>query len=485
MKNEVRKQLLSLQRMERSLVSAQLLHPDEIRPGEYRMLRYLFNFCSLTVFQPGVALGGAVGARADVQVDQGIIGEMRSEVIRVFSRVLRSTSDPQRRLLRAATLLQPFTQRLREARRSVIFAHRADFTEKELDAEVGRKVLVSVAGGGGGAGYVYLGAWQSMEEAGLVPSYICGASIGALLGGFRAVQRTVDYQALVDFAASLNTYQLFRRPRAEVRHGVPGLLRLQLEAFDRILAHADGTPMRMHELPIPLDTVIGGLRSAVYRAMPEAFRPRHDVFTGRRFSHRVAWRMLQLLGYLSPLLVKEIVLGGDGNSRHFNVRDAIGFSAAIPGVLQYEATPGDDRTDAMLRELRSAHKVAGLVDGGVVANVPARIAWRRVQEGRIGTRNACYLAFDCFLPQAKPGHVWLVPVTAAVQVQMPGNRPYLDWLVQFRPTLSPVNLLPPREDLEQAMDWGRNSVREAVPLFRALLEPVHWVEPKANGMPCD
>ncbi len=485
MKNEVRKQLLSLQRMERSLVSAHIQHPDAMRPGEYRMLRYLFNFSSLTVFQPGAARGEPVNERPDVQVSQDVIQPLRKDVIHIFSHVLRETGDPHRRLLRAATLLQGFTIRLSEARAAVLAAHKSDFRARDLDAEVGIKMLVNVAGGGGGAGYVYLGAWQSMEEHGLIPSYICGASIGALLGAFRAVSVQGIYEEEVEFAASLNTYQIFRRPRAEVRHGVPGLLRLHLEAFDQILAHPDGTPLRMHELPIPLDTVVGGLRAAVYRALPDAFKPRHDVFAGGRFSHKLAWRMLQMLGYLSPLLVKEVVLGGDDMSRQFNVRDAVGFSSAIPGVLHYEASSADTRTDAMLRELRSAYKVAGLVDGGVVANVPARIAWRRVQEGRIGTRNACYLAFDSFLPQAKPGHMWLVPVTSTVQVQMPGNRPYLDWLVQFRPTLSPVNLLPHREDLDQALAWGRASVAEAIPLFKALLAPVEWVEPKRSGLPVD
>lgn len=485
MKNEVRKQLLSLQRMERSLVSAQVEHHGVIRAGEYRMLRYLFSFARLTVFQPGAALGAAAGERADVRLSQDIVQPLRSRVIQKFSHVLRETTDSQRRLLRAATLLQEFTRDLNNARSALVAVHRGDFNDRELDAEVGRKALVSVAGGGGGAGYVYMGAWQRMEELGLNPSYICGASIGALLGAFRAVSVQGLFEEHVEFAAALNTYQIFRRPRPEVRHGVPGLLRLHLEVFDEVLSNPDGTAMRLHELPIPLDTVVGGLRAAVYRAIPDAFKPRHDVFASRRFSHKVAWRMLQLLGYFSPLLVKELVLGGDGMSRDMNVRDAVGFSAAIPGVLHFEAAREDVRTDTLLRELRSAYKVSGLVDGGVVANVPARIAWRRVQEGRIGTRNACYLAFDCFTPQLEAAHMWLVPVTSAVQVQMPGNRPYLDWLVQFKPTLSPVNLLPHREDLDQALAWGRESVEPALPLIRALVEPFEWVAPTRSGRPVD
>ena len=90
---------------------------------------------------------------------------------------------------------------------------------------------------------------------------------------------------------------------------------------------------------------------------------------------------------------------------------------------------------------RSKH-VAALVDGGAASNVPVELAWKRVRDGRLGTRNACYLAFDCFHPQWDPRHLWLVPITQAIQLQMVRNAPYADHLVRFEPTLSPANLAP-------------------------------------------
>jgi len=95
-----------------------------------------------------------------------------------------------------------------------------------------------------------------------------------------------------------------------------------------------------------------------------------------------------------------------------------------------------------------------------------------VRGGKLGTRNAFFLAFDCFLPQADRRHVWLWPVTQAVQLQMPANRPYFDWLLQFRPTLSPVNLLPSPQELDQAWDWGWQQMDQVLPLVAKALEPI-------------
>lgn len=55
--------------------------------------------------------------------------------------------------------------------------------------------------------------------------------------------------------------------------------------------------------------------------------------------------------------------------------------------------------------------IAAIVDSGAASNVPIELAWKRARDGKLGTRNACYLAFDCFHPQWDPRHMWLVPIT--------------------------------------------------------------------------
>ncbi len=83
-------------------------------------------------------------------------------------------------------------------------------------------------------------------------------------------------------------------------------------------------------------------------------------------------------------------------------------------------TRGWSRSSTTLCEEKD---VAALVDGGTASNVPIELAWKRVRDGRLGTRNACYLAFDCFHPQWDPRHLWLVPITQAIQLQMVRNLP--------------------------------------------------------------
>jgi hypothetical protein len=124
--------------------------------------------------------------------------------------------------------------------------------------------------------------------------------------------------------------------------------------------------------------------------------------------------------------------------------------------------------------------VAALVDGGAANNVPVELAWRRVQDGRPGTRNACYFAWDCFHPQWDPKHLWLQPVTQAVQIQMVRNAPFADRIVQFSPTLSPVTLAASEGAIDRAVEWGRRSVAPALPMIKRLTEPVWW---ESDGPP--
>ena len=184
--------------------------------------------------------------------------------------------------------------------------------------------------------------------------------------------------------------------------------------------------------------------------------------------------MWQVAAFIDPRVVKPIVLGSDDLTAAFDAVDAAGFSAAIPGVLHYDVHPGDARMDRLLAELVEREEVAALVDGGVVSNVPAEQAWRRVQAGKLGTRNAFILAFDCFHPQWDPRHLWLQPLTQAVQLQLRANAPFADLMVRFEPTLSPVDLVPPPERLDTAFEWGSETMARSLPLVQRMLEPVGW-----------
>ncbi|MDT5015376.1 MAG: hypothetical protein QOD39_1536, partial [Mycobacterium sp.] len=128
----------------------------------------------------------------------------------------------------------------------------------------------------------------------------------------------------------------------------------------------------------------------------------------------------------------------------------------------------------ILDNLFDHYDIGALVDGGAASNVPVELAWKRVRDGKLGTRNACYLAFDCFHPQWDAKHLWLVPITQAIQLQMVRNGPYADHIVRFEPTLSPVNLAPSATAIDIACEWGRRSVDKAIPVTSALMQPTWW-----------
>jgi hypothetical protein len=115
-----------------------------------------------------------------------------------------------------------------------------------------------------------------------------------------------------------------------------------------------------------------------------------------------------------------------------------------------------------------------MIDGGTASNVPVELAWKRVRDGRLGSRNACYLAFDCFNPQWDPRHLWMAPIAQAIRLQTLRNTPFADHLVRFTPTLSPVNLAPSAAAIERSCGWGGKCVDRAIPVTTALLAPTWW-----------
>jgi len=455
--------LLELQALEQTLLRARLARPQWLAEGDYQLLRYALRLAALDRFEPGAAQGRR--GRGDVQVDPTLLQPFRALLLLSLATALRRDTAMREALPRLGRAAQKLRKRL-------LLRHGGDFSAAELDAEIAHKKLVLVAGGGGGAGYVYLGALARLMAEGIAPDYIVGSSIGALLGGFIARQRRPDYAALLDLAKRLNFADIFGAPRAVSRHSLPGVMRLHLRGLIEVFAHASGDPLQLHQLEIPYEAVVAGVHARIGERRLGLLPAPQSAGRSRRHADRLAGRAWQLTTLLTPNLIDEIVLGRDELTRQFDVIEAVGFSAAIPGVLHYDPWRRSERMRGLLAQLCRERRLAAIVDGGVANNVPAKTAWRGVRSGRIGTRNAWYLAFDSFMPQTHRKHILLWPVTQAVQLQMPANRPYFDWLLQFRPTLSPANLLPSPSDFDRAWGWGWQQMEEILPMVQAALAPV-------------
>jgi predicted acylesterase/phospholipase RssA len=476
---------LRIERMETRLIRALYKHPGLISHRREHQLRYGIRLAGLRVFEPGAARRGGSSGRGDVEVESPLLSQWRSWVLDELRDSLIG-KDTRDRIEAAAKTITPRLQQLQEVRREVAQKHEADFSRRELDEEIGIKTLVSVAGGGGGSGYVYFGAWDLLQNAGLVPGYIIGTSIGAVLGLFRAAHRNADIDEGIAIAKSLRRGDIFRFVSVNARYGLPGITRLFLHAgVGHAFEKRGGGEMRLSDLEIPFETVVGGLRRGAIPESPEQYARSHHLPEDKRpgtlqLRAQIASQLVRIVGFINPRAVSEIVIGGDELTRDFNAIDAAGFSAAIPGILHYDVTRDDPHMNAILTQLLKREDVVALVDGGTANNVPARVAWKQVQAGKIGTRNSYVLAFDCFHPQLSLGHIWMRPVTQLIAYQVALNERFAQQRIEFQPTLSPVNLLPGPDELDQAVEWGRDTMAAALPRIQKFFERVRWAPEKKS-----
>lgn len=470
----------ALQKLERALVRAHVDAPDAMTEVEVRRLRYLISFARLTVFEPGAAGPQGTRGRGDVDVAEDL-APWRDVVIDRLTGPLRREQDPEKRLARAREVYYELEEQQTEQRRLLLERRGNDFTAAELDAEVGYKSLALVLGGGGGAGFVYIGAMRRLIESDVEPDYVIGASIGAILGALFARQTPIPFDDYLEFARSLSYRALLGPEPARRKHGLTSVLSLRLDEFaGPLFERPDGQQMRLEDLAIPYDAVVAGVHQQLFSRLPARFRRQEMAMVKLRslpvipigLGPAIVSRLWQAASFIDSRVVKPLVLGDDDLTREFNVVDAVSFSAAIPGVLHHETK--DPRMVPLLDLFLAEKEVAALVDGGAASNVPVEQAWIKVQRGRIGTRNAMYLALDCFHPQWDPRHLWLTPITRAVQLGMVRNAPYADQLLRMTPTLSPVTLAPSPAALDQAVEWGHASMDEAMVFVNRMLEPVWW-----------
>lgn len=468
--------------MERSLVRGIFDHPGLLDRRTENQLRYLLGFAHLTAFQPGAAASGARNDRPDVVLAEEPVTAIRGRVFEHLSGPLLQERDDAKGLVAARQALPRLLEPLRRSRRKLLEHHGNELSAEDLDNEIGIKTLVSIAGGGGGAGYVYVGAYDVLQDNGLVPGYVIGSSIGALMGLFRARKRHADFDEYLNLAKRLRSEEVFRFVSLRARYGLPGILRLFLHAtIGKAFENEDGTPALLPQLEIPYEAVVAGVLRGALRQTPEEYARAHDLLPSKRpgplkLRRMIAGQLVRMVAFFNPMIVKEIAIGSDELTSTFDAVDAAGFSAAVPGILHYDIARNDPHMDRILSELFRREEIVCLVDGGVANNVPVRTAWHQVQAGKIGTRNCFYLAFDCFHPQWNPSHVWLQPITRLVQLQVALNRPFSHRLIRFKPTLSPVNVLPQPREIDQAVAWGRHQMAEEVPFIKKFFERIHWVE---------
>ncbi|MEM9175444.1 MAG: patatin-like phospholipase family protein [Myxococcota bacterium] len=478
---------LRLQRIETRIVEGLFEHPGVLSRTEEHRLRYAVVLAGLETFQPGAARKHGRTKHPEIRIRSRATKRLRNVVLGEIADALFGERKTLRAVEAASAALTRHLPLVEKARSEILDQHADDFSARHLDQEVGTKTLVNVAGGGGGAAWVYLGAWDVLQRAGIVPGYLVGASMGAILGLFRAAARDVDFDAYSRIAKSISTEEIFRYVSLKTRFGFPGMARLYLSGAigDPLRAMAgrpDDEALRLADLAIPFDAVVAGIRPDALGETPEQYAASHHLHEDQRpaalqMRAQAAVQLVRLMQFVNPRVAKEIVLGADEATRRFDAIDSVGFSAAIPGLLHYDMTRDDPEMDEALQALMEREEVVALVDGGVANNVPTGPAWRQVRNGRIGTRNAYYLAFDSFHPQFSPGHLWMQPLTRVLALQVAPNDRYAHRRIEFSPTLSPIDLIPSSNRLDRAFAWGRGQMAAELPRIQKFFERIRWIAP--------
>lgn len=345
-----------------------------------------------------------------------------------------------------------------------------------LERELTHRTLVLACGGGGGSGYAHLGAFALLESAGISPGLISGASMGAIIGLFRARATRFDVSQVPQIMGELETRRVFRPFSAENRFCLPAAIRLELRGGIGPYFEMDGVPLRLRDLPIPLLVTVAGVRRG---PLPRSLREAPPIHPGaqppEKTLRELVVNIVRSVGDLvrAPDLLRNIVLGSNDDTREFDVVDAVGYSSAVPGALHYDLArdaPAEvERFEALMEE----HEVFRLTDGGVTDNVPAKTAWDSVQSGLIGTRNVFIMGLDGFAPRLTTP-LWL-PIQQIAHQNVKRSIPYAHLYFPFRRTLSPVELLPRAQNVMRIVESAKKELIEELPFVQRMLEPLPGV----------
>ena len=455
-----------LQRLEIDLMRAVVADPTWLAPHDESALRWALSLARITAVQVDgddvVEIGHATDsyrARLHAMLAPCFVdGRLSRDGVRAQLGQIRNLAHDERQ-----GLLRLFGERL---------------PPDALDRATRRRPLALVMGGGGGTGYVFVGALAVLDEAGITPSLIAGTSMGALLGAFRARTRDFSLGNVRQLLQRLSWKKVFRLFDTQSRFGLPATLKLSLREVigHEFLVDDDKKPdakkrfLRLNELAIPLRVTVAGLvdTNADDGRYGDLLRDVNDAKTLRSR----AKSLTRAFTDIGKRPVKAIYVGADELTRSFDVLDAVGFSSSVPGVIHYDILRDDPRMVNLATELLQREGVSRLVDGGLVDNLPAREAWRAVQAGEVGERDPFVLALDAFAPQLTTRHLLFLPLMRIAERNSAMGRAQSHLVVTFKGVLSPLSVVPTPSEFLRAVENGRREMAPHVALIRKMIGPI-------------
>lgn len=454
----------ALEELEVRLVRATLATPRLLDIREETVLRTALSLARLTV----VPAGGQehrVGP---------FLAPFRAEVERRLGPAITSELAPVSRPL-LLPHLRDLERRTQDTLADLMRHFEGQFPFEAVDQELRHKALVLVLGGGGGTAYVYLGALALLDELGLRPKLLSGTSMGAVIGLFRSRMPRFQQDEVANIVRSLSWRKLFRAVSMENRYGVPAALRLFLRSgigrwFG--VTQQGGVGVRLDELPVKTIVAATGIRQGKLPHSLTFYEELTRAAPDSPLSLKVLPRWLGAIAEFvaRPELLVPVHFGWDAGTHAVDALDAAGFSCALPGVIHYDVLRDDPRMHALLAQALSGLRVGRLVDGGLVDNLPAKVAWQAVQSGAIATRNALVLALNGFSTKwTMPA--WL-PLMRLAELNVKKNRPWAHVVHDFDRTLGPLDIVPSVDRLIDAIEQGKESFAADLPLVHRLLTPL-------------
>ncbi len=453
-----------LDQLEMEAVRRALARPDETGPELVASLRYVLSFARLTV------------VRNRDGEDTEVAGYLAPHAWRVRNALQPHLEGDGGSLWGAVRELPELVAATREQRRELL--RRFSLDRDSLEAEICQRQLVMAAGGGGGAGYGYVGAYVLFHRNNLDPALIAGTSMGALIGLCRARRKRFDVAATFQVGKRLTWPNLFRVLQTGSRYGLPAGLRLNLHrVLGPIFLNEDGETLTMGELPVPMRIVTTGIRLDALKHDLSYYEHYLDgvMLPGRGLTRGGMRRISGVVNIVrelmdDPAMLEEIVFGGDDITRDADVLDAAGFSSAIPGLIHYDVMRDDPRMKQLLDHLYAQYGIARMAEGGMVNNVPARVAYQTVMDGVLGRRNLFVVAMDCFAPQARSFMYY--PLQQVVRPNVVRNLPYAHIYFPMKRVLNALNLAPTVRAVEKAIRWTSDELRPSIPLIKAMVAPI-------------
>lgn len=463
------RQVRPFERAESTLVHALVRRPDRLPRRHEVALRLALNLARLWVVR---------SQRGDIPVGPRL-SAFRDRVGPVAERIVRRGDDLDPREL--AVEAEQMRTRVPAIVDQILRDHRETVDGARLQEEVTQKKLVLAMGGGGGSGWAHLGVLSMLRTIQVEPDALVGCSMGAVVGLLRARGLHPETTLQHAFSIDLRFKDLFAGLGDDTRYSLPGAIRLHLRSsFERYFKSESGDPIRIADLEVPFAAMVTGIREAAMdeiRPMErELVRQMRRGTLGRLFHYKdLIASLARLLANLAatPGALSTIALGTDALTQQFDAVDAVGFSAALPAVLQYDVQRDEPRMHDLLGALFNREGISALADGGLVSNVPARTAWEMVQSGDLGTRNALVVGLDCFAP-AFNRHVMFLPLQRIAAENVARDREFAQSWITFRRVPGPLAVMPRPHSIRQTLRQTQSELERWSPFVLKMLEPLPW-----------